>query len=75
MRSVSVCAGVDAYRDALEKRAFRAVAMSVLASGAIPTPEAIEWVWSLPNMTSIVFGASSAAHIQSTKALVNQFAP
>jgi hypothetical protein len=26
-------------------------------------------------MTSIVFGASSAAHIQSTKALVNQFAP
>lgn len=49
--------------------------MSVLASGAIPAREAIERVWSLPTITSIVFGASSAAHIRSTKALVDQFAP
>jgi hypothetical protein len=70
-----MCGGVDAYRDALEKRQFRAVAMSVLASGAIPAREAIEWVWSLPNITSIVFGASSAANIRSTKALVDEYAP
>ena len=65
--------GVDAYRDALEQREFRAVAMSVFASGAIPAREAIEWVWSLPNIHSIVFGASSAGNIRSTKALVDQF--
>ena len=40
-----------------------------------PAREAIEWVWSLPNIRSIVFGASSAANIRSTKALVDQFAP
>lgn len=67
--------GVEAYRDALERRPFRAVAMSVLASGAIPAREAIEWVWSLPNLESMVFGASSAANIRSTKALVDEYAP
>ena len=70
-----MCGGIDAYRDALERRPFRAVAMSVLASGAIPAREAIEWVWSLPNIESIVFGASSAANIRSTKSLVDQYAP
>ena len=58
--------GVEAYRDAMEKRQFRAVAMSVYASGAIPPREAIEWVTSLPNLESIVFGASSRANIAST---------
>ena len=67
--------GIDAYRDALERRPFRAVAMSVLASGAIPPEEAIEWVWSLPNIESMVFGASSAANIRSTKRLVERYAP
>ena len=42
--------GVDAYRDALERRPFRAVAMSVFASGAIAPREAIEWVCGLPNL-------------------------
>jgi hypothetical protein len=67
--------GVDAYRDALEHRRFRAVAMSVFASGAIPAREAVEWVWSLPNIESIVFGASSAANIRNTKSLVDEFVP
>ena len=44
---------------ALDERPFRAVAMSVFASGAIPPREAIEWVCGLPNLESIVFGASS----------------
>lgn len=67
--------GVDAYRDAMEKRPFRAVAMSVYASGAIPPREAIEWVTSLPNLESIVFGASSRANIASTVSLVNEYWP
>jgi hypothetical protein len=65
--------GVEAYQKALQERRFRAVAMSVLASGAIPPREAIEWVCSQPNIESIVFGASSPANIRSTRALVAEF--
>ena len=64
--------GIDAYQEALRTRPFRAVAMSVFASGAIPADEAIEWVCAQPNIESIVFGASSRAHIASTKALVDR---
>ena len=67
--------GVDAYVDAMEKRPFRAVAMSVFASGAIAAREAIEWVCGLPNLESIVFGASSRANIASTRALVDEYWP
>jgi hypothetical protein len=67
--------GIDGYRDALEGRQFRAVAMSVFASGAIPAREAIEWVSAQPNIESIVFGASSRANIRSTRQLVEEFAP
>ncbi|QIG41113.1 hypothetical protein G5T42_04270 [Microbacterium sp. 4R-513] len=67
--------GVDAYREAMEKRPFRAVAMSVFASGALPPREAVEWVCGLPNLESIVFGASSRANIASTVALVDEYWP
>lgn len=62
--------GVDAYRNTLETRRFRAVAMSVFASGAVPPAEALEWICELPRIESIVFGASSRTHIQSTRRLV-----
>lgn len=65
--------GIDAYRDALDNRPFRAVAMSVFASGAIPPREAIEWIFQQPNIESIVFGASSRANIVSTKSLVDEY--
>lgn len=67
--------GVDGYLDALEKRPFRAVAMSVFASGAVPPREAIEWVCGLPNLESIVFGASSRSNILSTVSLVDEYWP
>jgi hypothetical protein len=67
--------GIESYLDALDKRPFRAVAMSVYASGAIPPREAIEWVTQLPNLESIVFGASSRGNIASTKALVDEYWP
>lgn len=65
--------GMAAYRRTLEERRFRAIAMSVFASGAIPAREAIEWVCAQPNVESIVFGASSRANIHSTKELVDQY--
>ncbi|WP_208657014.1 hypothetical protein [Microbacterium laevaniformans] len=67
--------GVDSYLDAMQKRPFRAVAMSVFASGAISPREAIEWVTALPNLESIVFGASSRANIASTVSLVDEYWP
>jgi hypothetical protein len=65
--------GIDSYRRALDTRPFRAVAMSIFASGAIPAREAVEWVCSQPGIESIVFGASSRANIASTAALVAEY--
>jgi hypothetical protein len=65
-----MCGGFEAYEKALREKKFRAIAMSVFASGAIPPKEAIEWVCSQPNVASIVFGASSRGNIRSTRDLV-----
>ena len=67
--------GVEAYREVLRSGRCRAIAMSVLASGAIPPEEAIEWVCGLEGLQSIVFGASSSAHIRQTKALIDKAWP
>jgi hypothetical protein len=67
-----MCGGFEAYRKALEERKFRAIAMSVFASGAIPPREAIRWISEQPNIESIVFGASSRGNIKSTRALVEE---
>jgi hypothetical protein len=64
--------GIEAYHKALHDRPFRAVAMSVFASGAIPPREALEWIFQQPNIESIVFGASSRAHIRNTKSLAEE---
>lgn len=65
--------GIEGYREVLETRTFRAVAMSVFASGAIPPREAIEWITEQPHIESIVFGASSRANIVSTKSLIDEY--
>ena len=65
--------GFEAYMDALRNRRFRAIAMSVFASGALKPEEAIRWVCDLPNIESIVFGASSAGNIRRTRDLVEKY--
>ena len=67
--------GLAGYQRALAERPFRAVAMSVFASGAIPPREALEWICSQPNIEAIVFGASTRAHIASTRQLVAEYWP
>lgn len=62
--------GFDEYQKALREHECRAIAMSVFASGAISSKEAIEWVCAQPNVASIVFGASSRANILNTRDLV-----
>ena len=64
--------GIDTYREVLGTRKCRAIAMSVLASGAIPPKEAIDWVCGLEGVRSIVFGASSAGNIRQTKELIER---
>jgi hypothetical protein len=68
-----MCGGLEAYEKALRERKFRAIAMSVFASGAIPPEEAIEWVCAQPNLRSIVFGASSGRNIRATRELVDRY--
>lgn len=68
-----MCGGFEAYERALRERRFRAIAMSVFASGAIAPKEAIEWVCRQPNIEAIVFGASSRSNIRSTRELVDRY--
>ena len=65
--------GIEAYDRTLEEKQVRCIAMSVLASGAIPPAEALEWVCERPQIESIVFGASSDDNIASTVSLINEF--
>jgi hypothetical protein len=65
-----VSGGVEAYAELLRTRKVRAIAMSVLASGAIPPHEALEWVAAQPNVAAIVFGASSRKNIRDTRQIV-----
>jgi hypothetical protein len=68
-----MCGGFEAYQRCLRERRFRAIAMSVFASGAISPSEAIEWVYQQPNIKSIVFGASNRGNIRNTVELVARY--
>lgn len=67
--------GMEANERTLRSGRFRAIAMSVYASGAIPAEEAIKWVCDQPNIAAIVFGASSRANIRHTCELVDKYWP
>jgi len=47
--------------------------MQVLAGGAIHPKEAIEYVCNLPNIESILFGASSKVNITQTVNYIHEF--
>ncbi|MDP9040699.1 MAG: hypothetical protein M3N30_01880 [Bacteroidota bacterium] len=65
--------GKALYEEVLRTRNFRAIAMQVLAGGAVSPKEAIEYVCGLPNIESILFGASSKGNIAETASLINKF--
>lgn len=62
--------GINEYEETLRTKTFRPIAMSVLASGGIPAPEAIDYVCRFPSIQGIVFGASSRVHISETRQLI-----
>jgi len=65
--------GIKLYEETLRTKKLRAVAMQIFAGGAIPPKEAIEYVCSLPNIESILFGASSKENINDTVGNINHF--
>lgn len=64
--------GIEAYEQALagnDGSDYAVMAMATLASGAIPAPEAYEYINKL-NLQSVVFGASSRGNIEQTVKLI-----
>ena len=70
-----MCGGIEAYERAIATRRFQPIAMSVMASGAIPPRQALEYVCRQPKIRSIVFGASSRANIRQTRDLIEELSP
>jgi hypothetical protein len=67
-----MCGGRRTYEELIAQNRCRTIAMSVFASGALPAEEALAYVCQQPGIESIVFGASSRAHIAQTRNLVEQ---
>jgi hypothetical protein len=65
--------GKEIYEKYLQEKEFRPIAMQVLAAGALRPKEAIEYLGNCPRIESVLFGASSKAHIKETKELIEQY--
>ncbi len=65
--------GKELYEQTLKTKQVRAIAMQVLSGGATPVKQALEYVCNLPNVESILFGASSKGNIHETVSLIRQF--
>ena len=64
----------EIYEDHLNSdKEFRPMAMQCLAAGALKPEEAMEYVCRFPKIESVLFGASSRAHIQQIKDLVESY--
>ena len=67
--------GTAIYEKYLNEKKFHPIAMQVLAAGALKPKEAIEYLSKFPKIESVLFGASSKAHIQETKNLIETMMP
>ena len=65
--------GKEKYEHYLREKEFRPVAMQVLAAGALKPEEAIEYLSRFPKIKAVLFGASTKAHIQETKDLIEKY--
>ncbi len=63
---------VAAYERALAVTTYPVTAMSVLAAGAVPACEAVEYVTRFPAIRSVMFGASSSAHMREFQRLIEK---
>lgn len=65
--------GKEIYEETLKTNKVRLIAMQVLGGGAIHPKEAIQYVCNLPNVESILFGASSKVNIENTVSNIHAF--
>lgn len=65
--------GKELYETVLKTKRVRAIAMQVLGGGAFNPGEALEYVCNLPNIESILFGASSKLNINQTVNYIHKF--
>ncbi len=65
--------GKELYESVLKTKKVRAIAMQVLAGGSLHPKSAMEYVCSLPNIESILFGASSKGNIDQTVSYIREF--
>lgn len=65
--------GKELYERTLRTKKLRAIAMQVLAGGAVNPKSAIEYACGLPNIESILFGASSRSNIAQTISYIHEF--
>jgi len=61
---------ISSCEETIQRKPFRPLAISVLASGAISASEGIRYVASLGHVEGIVFGASSRSNISATAKLI-----
>lgn len=64
--------GKELYEKTIREKKFRPIAMQALAAGAIKPQEAMEYVCGQKNIKSILFGASTPAHIKQTKDIIDE---
>jgi len=69
-----MCGGKETCEKVIHKGQFRPMAMRVFASRAVPPEEALEYVCGFENIESVVFGASTKAHIEQNKELIKMLA-
>jgi hypothetical protein len=65
-----MCGNKEQYEIAFKERKFRGIAMQVFAAGAIAPRKAIDYVCGLENLQSVLYGASTKAHILDTKNII-----
>ena len=62
--------GKKLYEKYLYEKQFRPIAMQVLAAGALHPEEAVGYLGQFPKIESVLFGASTKAHIEETRNLI-----
>lgn len=67
-----MCGGKEKCEKTIREKKFKPIAMQVLAAGAVPPAEALEYVCSQKKIQSVLFGASTKAHIKETKELIEK---
>lgn len=64
--------GIDRYENIIREKKSRIIAMQVLAAGAIPPKEALEYVCKQSGISAILYGASTKRHIKQTKDYIDK---